>query len=428
MGTTDFYNLDPLFERNVALLCASSPKFFGSVGHALDADSLRSEPARLIVKTAAAIFKDTGRGPTHPNIVLQRLRRLNEEGKVKLAQINEVVDLMIETDQLGEPEVTAEIAPIIKRRLRADAVRIAMDEYSKGSDFEVVEQQITKARRIGIQDTSLGVRLGPASFVEIDRVRRMHRMPLGIPELDAVLRGGVPRGTLTLYIAGPGGGKSLGMSHTAAHNLLYGMFVGYATLELPETEVLARVKANLTGVPTDLISCGHFKLAKKRLAKLNAMLGTFVVHHFSPKSTSFSDIRTWVNQCENEEGRKMDLLVIDYIDKLKGRNPRDNEYVSQGEQTEEFRVWTEEEARWGLSGSQAKIKGRDLRKRIEIGDVRDSTRKVDVADQVITFTKTVEGDQVLYFLGKNRFGQADVEVGPLPHDWSRGRMVISDGP
>jgi len=407
------------------VLCASSPKFFGSVGHALDPDALNSETARLVVKTAAVIFKEAGRGPAHPAILVQRLRRLNMEGAVTIKQINGVLDLLIETDVLEEPDVVAEIAPVLRRRMHADVVRSSMDEYNRHTDFEKVVAKIDKARRVGVQDASLGLRLGNDSFMEIDRIRRIHKLPLGIPELDAVLGGGVPRGTQTLFIAASGGGKSMQMSHTIARNLSYGMFCGYATLELPETEVVARVKANLTGVATSVISSGDFTAARAELERMYPTLGTLLVQRFSPKHTTFADIRAWVKECEDAEGFAMDLIAIDYIDKLKGRNLKDNEYITQGEQAEEFRVFCEDHGKWGLTGSQATMKGRDTRKRIGISDVRDSSRKVDVADQVITLTKSADGEMITYFIGKNRYGVGEVEIGPLPHDWVRGRMVVS---
>jgi hypothetical protein len=149
------------------------------------------------------------------------------------------------------------------------------------------------------------------------------------------------------------------------------------------------------------------------------------VQRFSPKHTTFADIRAWVKECEDAEGFAMDLIAIDYIDKLKGRNLKDNEYITQGEQAEEFRVFCEDHGKWGLTGSQATMKGRDTRKRIGISDVRDSSRKVDVADQVITLTKSADGEMITYFIGKNRYGVGEVEIGPLPHDWVRGRMVVS---
>ncbi|MDG6910281.1 MAG: recombinase RecA, partial [Nitrososphaerota archaeon] len=36
----------------------------------------------------------------------------------------------------------------------------------------------------------------------------MHRLKVGVPELDAALLGGVPKGSLVLVLGPPGAGKS----------------------------------------------------------------------------------------------------------------------------------------------------------------------------------------------------------------------------
>lgn len=426
MSEIDPYGLDPGFEKAVASLCAGSPKFVGSVGHVLDHEALDDPAVQLIVKVTKSIYKDTGRGPSHPSVLLQRIRRLHSDGLVSKKDLNSVADVLIEAPYIPEPEVVSELAPILKKRMQADVVRNAMSAYSSKdpNSFEKVASQINAVERIGKVDTSVGLRMGKESFAEIDRVRRVQRLPMGIPELDTVFRGGAVRGTCTLFVAGPGGGKSMMLSHIAAHNLAYGMFGVYATLELPDVEVMARVKAALTGVPTAQISAGDHKVARQELRRLYPTLGTFLVQRFSPKHTRFADIRDWITECEEAEGYPVDCVFIDYIDKLKGNNSRDNEYIAQGEQTEEFRVFLEERGKWGFTGSQATIKNRDLRKRTGIGDVRDSSRKIDVADAVVTLTKDPEGQLIEYFVGKNRYGVSEVSVGPLPHDWEHGRMVV----
>lgn len=425
------YGLDPTFERQVGLLCATSKKFYNTVGHALDPESLADSTTILIAKVAKQIFKETGKGPGSASVLMQRLRRLEQAGKVSLARIDDVLDLMIETDELDAADAIEELAPVIQRHTYAQVVQESMAEYGRHGDFESIKKKIEYASSIGKIDESVGMRVGGSeAFAEINRVRRVQRMPTGVPELDATLRGGLPRGTATMYIAGSGGGKSMMMSHQAAVNWSYGMFVGYASLELPDFEIAARCMANLTGVPTSVISGGDFKEAKKKIRRLFPTLGTLLIQKFSPKHTSVNDIIRWVEKCEESEGYPMDLVILDYIDKMKNsnKNSRDNEYVTQGQQAEEFRVYIEENRKWGLTASQAKTKGRDSRKRIGIDDVRDSSRKVDVMDAVITLTKDASGEMIEYFVGKNRFGSADIAVGPFPHDWERGRMVVMEDP
>lgn len=421
----DTYGLAPSFERQVAVLAVTVERFMGIIGHAVEPDSLNSDTARLIFKVTRQIFKETGKGPMHESIVLQRLKRLNREGKVSIKQYNAVLDLLIESDTPDLLAVVAELAPVVRRKLHSEVVREAMEEYGKRGDFSSITAKLQFANSVGEVDSGIGLRIGNDSFAEIDRVRRIHRMPTGIPELDAVLRGGPPRGTLTMFIAGSGGGKSMMLSHMAARNWAYGMFVAYATLELPDFEVASRVKANLTGVPTEEIAAGEFDEVREKLEEMHPTLGTFIVQKFSPKHTTAVDIIRWVKKCEDLEGYGVDLLIVDYVDKLRSKNTRDNEYITQGQQTEEIRVFVEDNGKWGATASQAKTKGRDSRKRLTMDDVRDSSRKVDVSDLVIPISKSGE-DMLEYGVDKFRYGSSGDVVGPLAHDWAHGRMVVCE--
>lgn len=427
MAGKDSYGLAPSFERQVAVLSVTSERFVGLIGHAIDPNCLDNETAKLLIKVTKQIYKETGKGPSNESIVLQRLRRLNAEGKVSAKQYNSVLDLLIESDPVEASDVINELVPIVRRRLHSEVVKEAMEEYGKRGDFSAIQTKLAFASSVGEVDSSLGLRIGNDSFAEIDRVRRIHRMPTGVPELDAVLRGGPPRGTLTMFIAGSGGGKSMMLSHMAARNWAFGMFVAYATLELPDFEVAARVKANLTGVPTEQIAGGDFDEVREKLEELHPTLGTFIVQRFSPKHTTCSDIIRWVKKCEDLEGYAVDLVIVDYIDKLKGpKNSRENEYITQGQQAEELRVFCEENGKWGATASQAKTKGRDSRKRLTMDDVRDSSRKVDVSDLVIPISKDASGEMLEYSVDKFRYGAAGDVVGPLAHDWAHGRMVVCE--
>lgn len=429
--STDPYELDPDFERAVAILCCTRPKFYGTIGHALDLDALGLPECKLAVKAAMAIAKELGHGPTSPVMVTQRLHRWRGEGSVNQKQINSVVDLFLDSpDPPPEMDVIAELKPVLQRRMQASVVTLAMDEFARRGDFESVAKIIAQAKRLGTHDVNIGTRLGPASFDEISRIRHIDKVKLGIDELDIGIGGGLPRGALCVYVGGPGGGKSMMLSHSTAHMLASGLFVVYATLELSRAVVLARIMANLTGVPIDSITSGDDKAARKAIKQMYPILGTCIVKDFPAKATTMLDIRQWVKACEEEEGHPVDGVVIDYGDKLKSHNKDDkNEYASQGTVYEDMRLYMFETGKWGLTGSQAKGKAaKEKRRRIEIDDLADSMNKGRVADLCITINPTPEGDELEYYVAKNRNGKSNFSVGPMPHDWSVGSMVVGVRP
>ena len=61
-------------------------------------------------------------------------------------------------------------------------------------------------------------------------------------------KGGLPRKTLNIILAGTGVGKSLAMCHFAAANLTDGKNVLYITAEMAEERIAERIDANLLNI------------------------------------------------------------------------------------------------------------------------------------------------------------------------------------
>ena len=88
-----------------------------------------------------------------------------------------------------------------------------------------------------------------------DRFEYYHRVeeriPFDLEFFNTITRGGLPKKTLNIALAGTGVGKSLFMCHVAAAALAQGKNVLYITLELAEPEVAKRIDANLMNVSFD---------------------------------------------------------------------------------------------------------------------------------------------------------------------------------
>lgn len=425
----DPYRLDPGFERAVVTMAATRPKFWGRIGNELDPDCLDAEPAKLAVRAIKQIAKESGRGPDRVVIVLQRLRTWMEDGKVALEQIDAVTDMFDDAAEAGLPTddaATAELVPLLRKRIRGEAVRAAMDEFARDGDFKKPSDLIAKANRLGDTNTSVGIKLGSAGgFEAIEAVKRMERLRTGIPEMDLELNGGPRRGTLSMFMGGPGDGKSMGLSHLGGFSLRHGLFVAHATLELDMATVLARYKANLTDLPIDAI-LDEPAIVAPHLAALQ--LGPLIVQEFTPQATTMEDIEDWIAACEEQEGRKIDLLITDYGDKLsapKAAGKEGEHGYSMGRVVfERMRIYAHDRGIWHWTASQA-TRAKDKRKRLDVNDTADSMHKPRVADLVITLNAKDDpaGQTMELFVAKNRHGKAKVTVGPLPTAFEVGRLV-----
>jgi replicative DNA helicase len=213
------------------------------------------------------------------------------------------------------------------------------------------------------------------------------------------------------------------LSHITAAAVLRGMKCLYATLELPEAIILARLKANLTGVPINSILEGSIEEAKTRMQELESGLGACIVKEFTPHATTIDDITEWVKNVEEEEGARIDLLVVDYGDKLSTSDKRDDSYNAARVTFEGMRVFAVDHNIWVWTASQATRKGKESKKRVDLEHVADSMHKVRVADLVVTLNAQDDGEQIEFYIGKNRLGKSRMVIGPIPHQFELGRIA-----
>ncbi len=421
-------------ERALVTLLAQKPKLFGKLGALLDPKGFTDPVAKLGLEAVRAVAHDHGRGPDKALLVIQRLRRWMGEGKLDQDTLNGVSDMFDACEDAGLPSeesVIAEVAPILQRRAQRDAIESALSDYQKRVDPAHAFELLEKAARIGETEETTGTLLGNQSFAAMDRLKQVDRLPFGIMEVDDALGGGALRGTETVYIANTGGGKSQALIQNATAGALRGFLVGYVTLELPEQVIFARLKGNLTGVFVDDIMADPEKCrAELNRFLSNPLYGGIVVGQFTPKVTTVSDIRAWVDEQERKLGKRMDVLVCDYADRLgagkgykkKGKEgDEENTYASALDVYEELRIWADETRRWVFTASQSQ-RSKDKGKKLGVDDVADSMHKVRVADYVITLNPRDENATLLWHIAKNRLGKSNQNIGPLPVQFETARI------
>lgn len=424
------YYFAPAFERAMVTMACRSERFWSRIGAHVDPALVNIPESVLALEACKAIAHETGRGPASIALVMQRLHRGLDDGRLPIEKIQQVAaffEKALEDGLPNEDQTTAELAAILGRRMRQAAALQAIEDSKKSDgDFSKTQSIIERARTLGDTNTDVGVLLGAGSTAEINKIKGIDRLSTGSMELDEALVGGLFRGCLGLVVGGTGSGKSMMLGQIAAYSVKLGLFVAYATLELPRPHILARLKACILGVPIDGVMADP-DAAAAHLASMK--LGPFVVQAFTPKMTTMADLEAWVHECEQHVGRKIDLLVTDYGDKLvapatkKSKGGDENTYVSGEIVFERMRIYADERQIWHWSAAQARRSADKKKRMLDVEDVADSMNKVRVADLVLTVNRDEEQNEVSVFVAKNRYGKDALKVGPLPTDLSVGRLV-----
>jgi archaellum biogenesis ATPase FlaH len=136
----------------------------------------------------------------------------------------------------------------------------------------------------------------------------------GWSTLDRKLFGGMNRGELNIWAGGSGAGKSLFLANLGVNWATMGLNVVYLTLELSEALVSMRIDSMLTGVTTKDIfkNIDDVEMKVKLVGKKSGMFQV----KYMPSGKTTNDIRAYLKEYEIQMGKKVDVLLVDYLDLL----------------------------------------------------------------------------------------------------------------
>jgi KaiC/GvpD/RAD55 family RecA-like ATPase len=193
------------------------------------------------------------------------------------------------------------------------AILKAADLLDKG-DFDPVEKLIKDAVQI-----SLTKDMGTDYFGNPgDRINKYFnsggQVSTGWPQVDKLLYGGFSRGELNIFAGGSGSGKSLVMMNIALNWVQQGLSGVYITLELSEELVSLRTDAMLTSQGTKAIR-KDIDNTDLKIRMVGKKSGSYQVKAL-PAQSNINDIRAFLKEYQIKTGKKVDFIMIDYLDLL----------------------------------------------------------------------------------------------------------------
>jgi len=193
------------------------------------------------------------------------------------------------------------------------AILQSADLLEKG-EYGPVEDLVKKAVQIGLQK-DLGTDYFKDPRARLNAIKDNNgQVATGWSALDNKLFGGFNRGELNIFAGGSGAGKSLFLANLGVNWALAGLNVLYVTLELSENLVSMRVDSMVSGITTREIfkNIDDVEMKVKMIGKKSGALQV----KYMPSGKTPNDIRAYIKEYEIKTGRKVDVLLIDYLDLL----------------------------------------------------------------------------------------------------------------
>ena len=173
--------------------------------------------------------------------------------------------------------------------------------------------------------------------------RDEERVPFDIELLNDITKGGLPRKTLNIILAGTGVGKSLAMCHFAAANLTDGRNVLYITAEMAEERIAERIDANLLNIQIDQLTDLSKSMFAEKVYNLSTKTnGKLIVKEYPTGSANVGHMRALLSELKLKKSFMPDIIYIDYLNicassRMKGMGGAINSYNYIKAIAEEFR-------------------------------------------------------------------------------------------
>ena len=193
------------------------------------------------------------------------------------------------------------------------AILESADLLEKG-EYGPVEEKIKQAVQVGLTK-DIGTDYFADPRARLMRIKDSNgQVSTGWKSVDDKLFGGMNRGELNIFAGGSGAGKSLFLANLGINWALAGLNVVYLTLELSEELVCMRMDAMTTGMATRDVfkNLDDVEMKVKMLGKKS---GSYQVKYM-PSGKTANDIRSYLKEYEIKMDRKVDVLLVDYLDLL----------------------------------------------------------------------------------------------------------------
>jgi replicative DNA helicase len=140
------------------------------------------------------------------------------------------------------------------------------------------------------------------------------RIPFDISKLNDITKGGVPKKSLNIILAGTGVGKSLAMCHMATANMLDGKNVLYITMEMAEEKIAERIDANILNVTLDDLKQMPRQSYEKKMERVkNKTTGKLIIKEYPTAAAGVGHFRHLLNELRLKKSFKPDIIYIDYL-------------------------------------------------------------------------------------------------------------------
>lgn len=340
--------------------------------------------------------------------------------KMVFDMLNDVKDAPIE----GSDFVQEKSLKFCKQQELQKVMSKAQKIIDKG-DFESydhLEEMVREALQVGEVDTGTSDVFSNLDVVLDDDYR--HPIPMGIPGIDNLMKGGLAKGEIGVILAPTGVGKTTLLTKISNH----AFNLGYNVLQIffeDNPKIIQRKHFTLwTGIAPDNLS-GHRDIVMEKVRDIKENTTNSLTLKKLPSDT------LTMNQIKNQvrkmmaEGNKIDMVVVDYIDCITPDKNLGDEWKSEGSVMRGFEAMCHELDIVGWTATQGN-RSSISSEVVTTDQMGGSIKKAQVGHVIISVAKSLQQKEMnlaTIAITKSRIGKDGIVFENCKYD---NEMLVID--
>ena len=319
---------------------------------------------------------------------LEQLTKSEISSPMAQKSILDTIDQVREVSDEGSIYIQEKSLKFCKQQELQKVMTKAQSIIDKGDfeSYDKLEEMVRGALQVGEIDKGTN-----DVFFNLDEVLNddyRHPIPIGVPGIDNLLKGGLAKGEIGVILAPTGVGKSTFTTKIANH----AFNLGYNVLQIffeDNPKIIQRKHITLwTGIHPDDLTENKIEVMEKVKHIQSTRKNKLIMKKLASDTVTMNQIKNQVRKM-TAEGTKIDMIILDYIDCVVPDKNLGDEWKSEGSVMRGFEAMCHELDMAGWTATQGN-RNSISSEVVTTDQMGGSIKKAQVGHVIITVAKSLQ--------------------------------------
>jgi replicative DNA helicase len=385
MSDKNFDYLGNTFQLQLLNQVILDKTFSQSIIEAIEPSYFENKYFKIIIQMIKEYHKKYEHTPSFETLDQITKSEFQQElaSKIILDTLKKIKDVSID----GVKFVQEKALKFCKQQELQKAITKAQKVIDDGEfeSYDKLEELIRTALQVGEVDADTKDVFDNLLQVLEDDYR--NPIPMGIPGIDKLLKGGLAKGEIGVILAPTGVGKTTVTTKIANHAYNLGYNVLQIFFEDNPKEVQRKHFVLWTGVPPDQLSTKKEEVISKVQEIQEKMKNKLILRKLPSETVTMTQIKNQIRKMI-ADGIKIDMVILDYIDCILPEKTFNDEWKSEGSVMRQFEAMCHELELAGWTATQGN-RSSISSEVVTTDQMGGSIKKAQVGHVIITIAKTL---------------------------------------